>query len=365
MNIIMNKPFLISLIAATFLLVFQYCSKQAENEPDSNDSGIPVTEAANETKTEKVEVMILKNQEVDQSITYTSNLTAFEEIYLASSSPSKIEKIYVVVGDHVKKGQLLVQMDRTRLQQAIIQLKNLETDLSRLDTLIKTNTIPQQQYDQVKAQYDVAKSNVDFLEENTQLRATLNGIVTGKYYEDGEFYSGAPNTAAGKAAIISIMQVNPLKAIVNISEQYFPAIEKSMNADILCEIYPNETFKGKVYRIHPTLDPMSRTFEVEVSIPNPNEKLRPGMYSKVALHLGRSEALLVPAIAVLKLQGSNVKYVFVNNNGKAKMIEVTIGRRFDDQLEIISDELREGDQLIVTGQSKLVDDVPIEISNNI
>ena len=88
------------------------------------------------------------------------------------------------------------------------------------------------------------------------------------------------------------------------------------------------------------------------------------MYARVSIHLGKSEALLVPAIAVLKLQGSNVKYVFLNDNGKAKMVEVTVGRRFDDQLEILADELNDGDQLIITGQAKLVHDVPIKVSNS-
>jgi RND family efflux transporter MFP subunit len=161
------------------------------------------------------------------------------------------------------------------------------------------------------------------------------------------------------------MQVNPLKAIVNISEQYFPEIKQSLKADIQCDIYPDENFTGRVYRVHPIIDPISRTFQVEISIPNQNVKLRPGMYAKVSLHIGKSEALLVPSIAVLKLQGSNVKYLFINVDGRAKMVEVKIGKRFDDQLEVSAEELYEGVQVIITGQSKLVDDTPITISNNI
>ncbi len=359
-----NSYFLFFAVILLVLMAGQ-CSQKTDGSGTKSESAVTASEISNNLKPEKVEVIKLKKQEIDHSIECTSNLTAFEEIHLASSSPAKIEEIYVEVGDKVGKGDLLVQMDRTRLHQAVIQLKTLETNLARLDTLIKTNTISQQQYDQVKTEYDLAKSNVEFLEENTRLKAPFSGIITGKYYEDGEFYSGTPNTQAGKAAILSIMQINPVKAIVDISEQYFPEIHPSLNANVFCDIYPGEEFKGKVYRIHPIIDQMSRTFQVEISVPNANEKLRPGMYATVSVHLGKSVALVVPAIAVLKMQGSNIKYVFLNNDGRAKMVEVTIGKRYDDRLQLISDELQEGDELIITGQSKLVDDAPIQIVNNI
>lgn len=360
----MNRSYFLLVPVFSILMVFSHCSQISDANIGTSDDNTSVNGTSYNVKPEIVEVIELKKQEVDRYIENTSNLTAFEEIHLASSSPGKIEKIYVEMGDKVKEGQVLVQMDRTRLHQAIIQLRNLETDLSRLDTLIKTKTISQQQYDQVKAQYDVAKSNAEFLEENTRLRAPFNGTITGKYYEDGEFYSGAPNTTAGKAAILSIMQIDPLKAIINVSEQYFPYINESLKADIICETYREEVFSGQVYRVHPVIDPMSRTFQVEISMPNPKEKLRPGMYARVNLYLGKTEALLVPAIAVLKMQGSNVKYVFLNDNGKARMVEVNIEKRYDDKLQVISDELHEGDQLIITGQTKLVDEVPIEIVNS-
>jgi len=71
---------------------------------------------------------------------------------------------------------------------------------------------------------------------------------------------------------------------------------------------------------------------------------------------------VVPALAVLKLQGANDRYVFLNKNGKAKRVGVTLGRRFEDQGEIISDEIKEGDELVVVGQSRLVDGSPLSIT---
>ena len=106
----------------------------------------------------------------------------------------------------------------------------------------------------------------EFLEENNLLKAPFEGMISGKYYEDGELYSGAPNTMAGKAAIVSIVQIDPLKVVVNISETYFPLINMGMDAAVTCDIYPDKSFPGKVMRIHPTIDPATRSFIIEIKI---------------------------------------------------------------------------------------------------
>ncbi len=302
-----------------------------------------------------VETIQLEKQKISRNIEYTSNLIPFEENHLVPSSPGRIEKIYVEIGDRIKKGDLLVQMDRTQLHQAEVQLKNVENDFRRLDTLNKVGSISRQQYDQMKAQYDIALSNVEFLRENTVLRAPFDGVISGKYYENGEFYSGAPNATAGKAAIVSVVQINPLKAVVNISEKYFPLIRTGMTAKVTCDIYPGREFPGKVIRIYPTIDPMARTFTVEVRIDNKTEILRPGMFSRVSMEIGEEMALVVPSVAVLKLQGSNERYVFLEDNGIAKHVSVQIGKRFDDKMEVVSEDLTVGGHLIIKGQGRLID----------
>jgi membrane fusion protein (multidrug efflux system) len=302
-----------------------------------------------------VETLVLEKQKISRTIEYTSSLIPFEENHLVPSTPGRIEKIYVEIGSRVRKGDLLVQMDRTQLHQAEIQLKNVENDFRRLDTLNKVGSISEQQYEQMKAQYDIALSNVEFLRENTVLRAPFAGVISGKYYEDGEFYSGAPTTLTGKAAIVSLVQINPLKSEVNISEKYFPMISLGMDAAVTCDIYPGKTFPGKVMMVHPTIDPATRSFTTEIKISNDRELLRPGMFSRVTMDLGEEMALVLPSVSVMKLQGSNERYVFVEENGLARRIIVQIGKRFDDKIEVVSDELSVGSHLIVKGQARLID----------
>lgn len=308
-----------------------------------------------------VKVQKLEKRTIARTLDYKANLQADEQVYYAPAATGRIEKIYVEVGDRIKKNQLLVDMDKTNLKQAEVQLKNLEAEYNRAQMLNKTQSISKQAYDAVVTQYEVAKTNVEFLQGNTQMLAPFNGIVTGKFFENGEVYTGGAFGGASKPSIISIEKINPLKAMVNLSEQYFLTIQKGNKVELKSNLFPDQTFEGTVNIVYPTIDPSSRTFTVEVSIPNEKETLRPGMYGTINFFVGETNTLVVPALAVLKLQGSNDRYIFLNNNGKAKRVNVTLGKRFEDQVEILSDEIKEGDELIVVGQGRLVDGTPLSI----
>jgi membrane fusion protein, multidrug efflux system len=252
-------------------------------------------------------------------------------------------------------------MDNTQLQQALLQLESLEKDYHRLDTLRKVGSVSQQQFDQVRTQYDMARSNVAFLRENTRMLAPFSGMVSGKYYENGEMFSGAPNTAAGKAAIISLVQISQLKAVVNVAERYYPYIKTGMDVSIQPDLYQDDVFSGRVMTVYPVIDPLSRTFKIEISIPNGEEKLRPGMFARAILEFDQVQAFVVPSLAILKLQGSNERYVFLEEDGVAKRLVVEIGDRYDDMVELIADEIQEGDRLIIAGQSRLLDGMAVDV----
>ena len=309
-----------------------------------------------------VKTMVVSKESVTRNIDFTSSLIPFEEVHLAPASPGRIEKLHVEIGDFVKQDQIVALMDRTNLEQARINLLNLETTFHRLDTLKKTNSIADQQYDQAKSAFDLAKNSYEYLVKNTQLKAPFAGVVSGKYFEDGEIYSGAPVAAAGKPAILSIVQINQLKALIGISESYYPVVAKGMKAEVTCEIYPGQQFYGEIYRIYPMVDNATKTFTVEVKVQNGNLKLRPGMFSKIRLNLGKGDALLAPSLALIKQTGTNDMYVFLNKNNVAVKTPVKTGRMFDDRTEIL-EGVNPGDEIIVVGQNKLEDQMPISINN--
>jgi len=340
---------LINLLVAAGLIAFATsCNSGKENEtqPKETKQAVPV------------KTMVINNETITKTINYTATLIPFKEIYLAPAAPGKIKKIYVEIGDRVSKGQIIATMDRTNLESARINIANLETNFKRLEELKKTNTIADQQYDEVKAAYESAKVSYQFLLNNTELKAPFNGVISGKYFENGETFSGAPNTRAGKAAIVTIVQINKLKALIGISASYFPQIKKGMKAIINSDIYPDETFTGDIYNIYPTINDATKTFTVEVKINNPGLKIRPGMFAEIQLNLGEGTAILVPTIALVKQTGTNDMYVFLNKNNVAFKQRVLTGRLFDDKTEI-RDGINEGDKIIVEGQNKIMDKTSI------
>jgi membrane fusion protein, multidrug efflux system len=310
-----------------------------------------------------VKVKALSKTKIGRTLDYTATVLPYYEVNVVPSAPGRIEKIYVQVGDRIKKGDDLFLMDRTQLFQQKVQLSSLAKDLARLDTLLKTGSAKQQQYDQLKTQYDVTKTNVEFMEQNTSLKSPFDGIVTGKYFENGEMYSGTPTTQSGRSAVVTVMQINPLKINVSISEQYYPMIKRGMKAEVVADVYKNEKFNAQVFRIYPTVNASTRSFIVELELQNRNDLLKPGMYVRVSMDLGEVDTFVVPANTVLVQEGTNIRFVFIDKGNVAERIEVEIGKRYDDKLEIITDKIKEGDRLVTDGQARLISGDKLDVKN--
>jgi len=350
----MNRISILSFVLAVTLLLAACTQKEKNTEAK-------VTVAATEAVTAiPVRTIPVIKTIISRTIDYTSTIQAYEEVNMAPSVPGRVDEIYVEVGDRVQKGQKLFLMDRTQYYSNMIQLASLEKDLARMDTLLKVGSIKQQAYDQMKAQCEIMKTNVGFMEENTLLEAPFSGIITGKYLENGELYSGAPSMS-GKSAVVTLMQINPVKITVSISEQNYPLIKKGMEARVVADVYPDKEFSGRIFRVHPTVNAMSRTFEVEIEIPNGNETLRPGMFVRAYIDMGQTEAFVVPSNAVMIQEGTNDRFVFVAADGIASRRQVKLGKRFDDMVEIAEGDIREGDNLVINGQARLSDGLKIEV----
>ena len=309
-----------------------------------------------EVKVENVKVQKLETQEINRNVEYSVTLEGYEEVNISPSVQGTIEQIYVEPGAKVSAGTLLARIDQTQLNSAKVQKNTLAVELARAEALLQSGNIAQSVYDQLKAQYDVAVEQEAFLQKNTFVKSPISGVIATKNYENGEMYSPA-------RPILKVSQISVLKAFINIPESYFPQIKEGMSIDVLSDIYPTETFKGKIEIKYPTIDVSTHTFTVKVSIPNSAQKLRPGMFARTTLSLGKVDAIVVPYQAVLKQQGSNERYVFVNRGGESKRISVILGQRFDDMTEIISNEIQKTDELVVVGQARLVDGVKLNVEN--
>lgn len=335
----MNK-FVSTVSVVAFIMALSACAKQEV-----------VTQE--QEKVEKVQVMKMTASEIQREVILPSTLEGYDNMKVSSSVSGIIDEILVDVGDRVSKGQLLVKMDPTQYTTTKLQYANLGVEMGRMDALKEAGSISQQIYDQTKTQYEQLKEQLALYETNTFVRADFAGVISARNFEPGELCAGQP--------ILQLTQINKLKAYINVQEAYFPYLKNGMKLTITSDIYPGKEFPATIEMVYPTIDPSSHTFSVKVQIPNASELLRPGMYVTTTISVGKVNGILVPYQSVLKLIGSNERYVFVNDNGVAKRVKVTLGKRYDRDVEIISEELKEGDELVVVGQGRLVDGVKLEI----
>ncbi|MDR1591848.1 MAG: efflux RND transporter periplasmic adaptor subunit [Prevotellaceae bacterium] len=310
----------------------------------------------NQNEAERIEPVrteALQKQEIARNIEFSTTLQGYETVNIAPAMSGKIEHIYVEVGTYVSEGQLLVRMDQNQLNTAKLTFTNLTNELQRMEALRAGGSVSQQNYDQLKLQHDQAQESLAFLQRNTFVTAPIAGVVAAKTYEDGELFAGQP--------IVVLTQINRLKALVNIPETYFPLVKEGMQLTLTSDIYPDRIFNAEIEIVYPTIDASSHTFQAKLKIPNGKQDLRPGMFVRTTLALGKTITMIVPYQAVLKQQGTNDRYVFINDNGIAKRVAVTLGTRFDDKTEIISGSLKAGDELVVVGQSRLIPGVKLSI----
>ena len=310
------------------------------------------TEETTEVAKVRVKVETAIKSDVMQSNEYTATVQSDVVNKISPAMPARIRKIYVEVGDRVRKGQTLVALDKTNLSNQQTQIANLERDLQRYKELFEVGGISKQQIEQMEVELEVAKSSSSNLSENTTLTSPINGIVTQRNYDSGDMPSGMH--------ILQIEDFNPVKLLINVSENLYTKISKGMEVQIAVDVYPGEEFTGKITLIHPTINQASHTFPVEVRIPNSDSRIRPGMFARVNINLGSNESILVPDASVLKQTGSNDRHVFVIKDGKADKKIITVGQHLGDHYEVISG-IDAGDEIVVAGASRLSDKQEVEV----
>ena len=333
---------------ATTLLVTAGCGGKGDKQAQN---AVP-----EETKKTLVRTARAAVRPVEQNAEFTGTIQPFTQNNISPATGMRIDKIYVEVGDRVRKGQLLVEMDKSQYLQSAVQLENLKADLARYETLYREGGISKQQLDQTRTQVSVAQHVYDNLKENTELISPVNGIVTERVYDPGDIYS------ASQGRILTVMQIDKVKVQVNVSESYFPKVKEGMPVDIRLDLYPDRVFKGKVSLIYPAIDPATRTFTTGITIPNGDLTLRPGMFSRVSLNFGTADHVVVPDIAIQKQIGSNERYVFVVKDGRAERRTVTTGRVVGTDYEILSG-INDGEEVVVAGAAKLLDQTEVEITD--
>jgi RND family efflux transporter MFP subunit len=310
--------------------------------------------ASDETPKVAVKVAAAVSEVIPQNVEFTANIEPWQKNYIVPAlQGARIKRIYVAVGDHVQKGQLVAEMDPTQYNQVKVQYETAKTDYERIKKVHEAGGVSDQQLQQAETQYLVYKENYENIASNVRLTSPINGVVTQKLEEEGNLFSSNP--------ILEIMEMDKLKVNVNISEQYFRFVKVGTEVRLAVDIFPDEEFKGSVSLIYPAIDPTTRTFTVEVAVPNTGNKLRPGMFARCVINMGDKEAVMVPDVAVQKQIGTNERFVYVVKNGVAERHTVTVGRLIGGRYDVLSG-VEAGDEVAVTSFSKLSDGAEVEIA---
>lgn len=293
-----------------------------------------------------VETTVASYQDVPQEEVYSTSVQAYTINNVVPQSGGRITKINVEVGDFVSAGQVLAEMDRVNLEQSRLKLANDSTELARIKGLFEQGGVSQSDYEAMELAYKVSKASFDNLLENTVLRSPITGVITARNYDKGDMYAMA-------SPIYVVQQISPVKLLVGISETDYTKVKKGDAVTLTADALPGREFTGKVNRLYPTIDPATHTFMTEVLVNNYDKALRPGMYAKVKVTFSVNHSIVVPDAAVIKQQGSGVRSVYVvNGDNTVTLTQVTLGRHFSGQYEIL-DGLSDGDLVVVKGHTSL------------
>ena len=311
----------------------------------NNNSKTAEQPQAAEVRLPNVTIMAASYKDVPQSDVYTANVEAYAKNNIAPQSPSRIQKIYVEVGDFVRAGQIVAKMDEVSLNQSKLSMANDSLEYSRIKKLYEQGGVSKSDYDAMELKYNVTRSQYQNLLENTILRSPVSGVITARNYDQGDMYGGSP--------IYVVEQITPVKLYVGISEMDYTRVKKNDTVTLTADALPGKTFTGRIARIYPTIDAATHTFTAEVNVANKDRLLRPGMYARVTVNFGSNHSIVVPDDCVVKQQGSGVRSVFVlQADNTVKEIVVTLGRHFGTEYEILSG-VAEGDKVVVKGQASL------------
>lgn len=310
----------------------------------------------------RVKLAEVSSRPVEQIQEYTATVEAEVKNNIAPSSPVRIDRIFVEVGDRVSKGQKLVSMDAANLKQIKYQLDNQQIEFKRIDELYKVGGASKSEWDAAKMNLDIRETSYkNLLEntsyknllENTSLLSPINGVVTARNYDNGDMYSGGE-------PVLVVEQITPVKLYINVSEGYFTKVKKGAPVSVKVDVYGDEEFEGKISLVYPTIDPATRTFPVEIQLVNRDQRVRPGMFARATLNFGTQDHVVVPDLAIVKRAGSGDRYVYVYKDGKVSYNKVELGRRMDTEYELISG-VDNNSRVVIAGQSKLADGVEVEV----
>lgn len=329
--------------------------------------------------------------DITAQLTVVGNLIGAQTVDVVPRTAGRLVSMNVKLGDRVARGQLLAKIEDQEINEQVKQaeasfevaqatirqreadLKFAQVNLERSQNLFQRQLLPRQSLDDAEARQAAAAAQLDLaraqfqqaqarLEElriakgNTNIVSPVNGFVGKRNMDPGAW-------ASQQAPVASVVDISSVRLVANVVEKDLRLVNAGDPAAVSVDAFPGETFKGRIARVAPVLDPATRTAEIEIEVPNADFRLKPGMYARMSVTIeSRSGATLVPKAAVVDYDGARGVFTLSAEN-KAKFRPLEIGIEDAERVEVrnglTGDDtlvtggaaaLRENDTLIVAGQ---------------
>ena len=369
----------------------------------------PEAAAAADTAKSGVPTSAVESQEREATLRLTGTLAADEVSDVASNTNGIVQEVFVERGSMVEKGDVLVQVDPTDVQNMLDQglagieelkvrlgikdekapysvenqpevkmakaaLNLARVNLDRFMKLYEQDVLPKADYDRVLFECDsaaqryeqarlqmsqlyqsylTAQTKIESLRkarEDTSIRAPFSGYVAQRLINVGERVSPSP---MGKgAAVVTLMKLDPLRLVLTVPQQSVDQIATGQAVTFRVDSLPDRVFTGEIRYVGPSVESNSRAMTVEALVPNPDRVLRPGTFATAEVTLPeKSRRLLVPAAAVIR--DGDISKLFVVQDGKARELVVMPGETRDGKTEILGG--LKGEETVITAPERVHD----------
>jgi RND family efflux transporter MFP subunit len=314
-----------------------------------------------------VNVVNAQRDEKPKNLVLPGTFQAFKETTIYPRANGYVKEWKVDIGDNVKQGQLLAEVETPELDQQVAQAK-ASNDIAKITAerwrdLVEKKVVSKQEYDQNEKAYEGARANYEQLQKLQgfkQIVAPFDGKISARFVDVGTLVSAGSGNSG--TPLFAMVQSDPLRVYVYAPQENAPSIREGLAAKILLQEFPGQEFDGTVTRTAGALDPQSRTMQVEVQVPNHDGKLYAGMYGQVKFLLVDENApVVVPANAFLfRTEGPQV--ATIGNQDRIHWQNIRVGRDFGDRIEVLNG-LKENTKVVMNPTDDLREGIQVEVKS--
>lgn len=323
-----------------------------------------------------VETVPVRRLTLDEVIGGSGAIEQAETVQLTTQIPAQVLEVPVKIGDLVKKGDLLVRWDDRLIQATLqanrdyveadnIKIKNEARQVERYTALQKQKMgtpveLEKSEMDLAAAKESLAKATLSLRQaeidlEHVNMRSPIDGIVLERLVNPGE-------TTNHDQLVMKLGSLNTVLMAAKISEEKMHSVQLGLSAETSSPAFPGDVFQGKVVKIDPNIDPITRTFTTYIEIKNPDFRLKPGLSGFARIRRTAKDVLAVPSISIMNPSGEQAAVFVVNDSDRANERKVHVGVVVDAMTEITSG-LKAGEKVVTVGQLYLKENDKVHSSS--